>query len=52
MLTNEIILTNNGRDTLRPLASRLGHLQIVYMSLNTLNDVVQQWFEPINQKFG
>ena len=42
MLTNSIILTNSGRNTLGPPTSSLGPVQIVHVALNTMNSVVQQ----------
>ena len=39
MLTNCIILANSGIGTLRPLGFSLCPLQIVYVTLNTINGV-------------
>ena len=40
MLTNGIILAISGHDTFRPLGIKLGPLQKVYVTLNTINGVV------------
>ena len=40
MLTDSIVLANSGHNTLRPLDIWLGHLQIVYVELNTVYDVL------------
>ena len=42
MLTNSVILTISGCDTLRPIGtSSLGPSQIVYMTLNSINGAVR-----------
>jgi hypothetical protein len=39
MLTNGIISAIGGRDTLRPLDIWLGPSQVVYVKLNTINNI-------------
>jgi hypothetical protein len=40
MLTNSIILAFNGHDTLKHLASSLGLLQTMYVTIYVVNNVV------------